>query len=502
VDDVVQGPGWADHRTDPILGLFPLAVEQYLNAAVAINAPGVTTVTTTARYYALHALIADEARRRDLDAGDARELLRRVEVVYALTCMAHRGQDGHDASWPAPHGEDRLRAALGSGPINLAVATGRDKGRYSNASWGFLGAYRGAEMTLAILDTAGFAPGPAFDASTVRNELGEIVTLAQTAEHVSLEDVAHLGSACLCQAHVSTDGEWLARQFAGRPGDSDTVASVLGQTMQMIAAAVTTTEVRDLNDLGSFVMYDPTMLDHPHARTGEVWRRWRGLRQRAESVEAWRYLWTHMCDHLPEQGAMTPDQLGAALADQLPAQSVRHYLAGLPPVADATGAPLPAESASSVADRDEVDRCIATLMLGAERHAVLAPNTPERLGFEGPPGHRLTVEELSPHWVASTIERWADHSMQDLAVHLANVMVNRAHRVTMKKSYFRRSDLRYVMPVRIVLQDGVVFRVYDETPRPPSLRWAPLLSMGRQTGLFARNGDGRWELGARGSFLD
>lgn len=496
----IEGPGWVDRSAQPIRGLFPLGVEQYLNAAVAVNAPGVTTVTTTARYYALHGLVAHEARRLDLDGAAECDLLRRTEVVYALSCLAHERDPAHDRSMPSPHGADRLKAALAKGPVEMAVASGRTAGRYAKAAWGFLGPYRGSEMTLAILATDGFAPGPAFDAGVVARELGPIVAFARQADRVSLEDVEGLGGACLCQAGSSGDGEWLAQRFAGRAQDIGTRASVLGQTMQMIATAVNETDIHDLDDLGDFVMYHPLVLDA--ARAGEVWRRWRGLRLRAQSVEAWRYLWTSMCDVLPEVGAMTPQQLGTALADALPALTVRAYRDALPAVADETGAPLPAERDDSVEGRDTIDWCLATVMLGANRQRTLPPEGPERLGFEGPPGRSWAVEELSPHWVATVSDQWADRSLRDFAVFLAGVMVNRAHRLTLRKSYLRKSDGRFVMPVRIVLQDGLVVRLFDEDARPPSLRWGPLLSMGRQTGLFSRTDEGRWTSGPRGALLD
>ncbi|MBO3089495.1 hypothetical protein [Cellulomonas dongxiuzhuiae] len=500
----VDGPGWVDQRTSPIMGLFPIAVEQYLNSAVAVHAPGVTTVTTTARYFALHGLVAHEATRRDLDDTAARDLLRRSEVVYALACMAHRDSSEHVGEWPAPHGEDKLRSALESGAVDLTVAAGHGTGRYSNSSWGFLGAYRGSEMTLGILSTDSFRTGEAFDVAPVSSALRAVVDLASKATAVSLADVAGLTDVCLCQARFSADGEWLARLFAGRPHDLGTVAGVLGQTQQMIAAAIQTTPVENLEDLARFVMYDPQMLTHGHAGTGDVWRRWRGLRTRAESVHAWRLLWAHMCDALTATGAMTPALLAERLADEMPTGSLRAYVDDLPAVTDAGGQPLPAERDASVSGRADVDRWVAMLLLGGQRHHALntGRDTPERRGFEGPAGHPLGVEELSPHWVAAATRSWADRSVQDLAVHLAQVMVNRAHRVTMAKSRFRRSDQRFIMPVRVVLDDGLVYRVHGEVARPPSLRWAQLMSMSRQVGLLARDDNGAWTRGPRGALLD
>ena len=68
----VVGPGWVDHSVNEIAGLFPLSVERFFNAAVALHAPGVTTVTVGARYYALHSLVAHEKQRLNLSDEQAR----------------------------------------------------------------------------------------------------------------------------------------------------------------------------------------------------------------------------------------------------------------------------------------------------------------------------------------------------------------------------------------------------------------------------------------------
>lgn len=500
VQALVDGPGWVDRTTKPIMGLFPLAVEQFLNRAVGIHAPGVTTVTTTARYYTLHGLVADEAARLGLDSDAARTLLRRAEVVYGLMCMAHSDLEGHERWLPAPHGEDRLRAALRHGPVDLTAAAGKGAGRYANASWGFLGAYRGAEMTLGALSKDGFAPGPDFDAAAARSGLGSILEVARHADSVSLEDLGELSGACLCSADRGADGAWLARRFAGRPAEPRTVAGVLGQTMQMIAAILDTVQIQGVGELGDAIMYDAVVTDH--ANSGEIWRQWRGLRQRAESVNAWRQLWTHMCDYLSEEGAATRARLGELLADELPDVSVAAFEAGLPAVLDASGSPLRAERDPSLAGRGPVEHAVAILALGAHRHRQFAGDAPERLGFEGGPDERrLQVEELSPHWVATLLETWRERSMRDLGAHLATVMVNRAQRVAMSKAYFRRSDGRFVMPVRIMVHDDLVIRQFGEVARFPSLRLTQLMSITRQVGLFAIGEDSVWRRGPRGDLL-
>lgn len=494
----VEGPGWVDHSAEPIMGLFPLAVEQYLNRAVAIHAPGVTTVTTTARYYALHGLLAAEAHRRGLDNDDALALLRRTEVAYALVCMAHEDRVGHERWLPAPHGQDRLRAALREGPVDLAVAAGRGTGRYADSAIGFLGPYRGSEMTLGVLSKDGFAPGTDFDAAGARDALGAVLSLASSGARLSLEDLDGLSDACLCHAATGPDGEWLARRFAGRPAEPQTVAGVLGQTMQLIAAITATETITGTDDLGDAIMYSSVVADHPNS--GRIWRQWRGLRQRAESVYAWRLLWTHMCDYLSEEGALTRDRLGERLADELPDLSVARFQAELPPVVDPRGAPLAAEREMSIGGRGVVERALAVLLLGAQRHLQFADDAPERLGFEGGPDERrLRVEELSPFWVAALAEAWGPRSVRDLGAHLATVMVNRAQRVAMSKSYFRKGG--FVMPVRIMLHDDLVVRRFGEVARFPSLRLTQLMSITRQVGLLDVNERGAWSRGIHGDLL-
>ncbi len=495
---LVTGPGWVDHSTSPIQGLFPLAVEQFLNAAVAVNAPGVTTVTNTARYYALHALVADECERRHLDQAQTRELLRRTEVVYALLCMSHQQHEGHHPWYPAPHGRDRLAAALSSGTVELAAAAGTGQGKYANAASGFLGPYFGSEVTLGLLGTGPLTPGPAYDRTVVHGELGPVVELASSAVHLGLDDVAHLGSMCLCQAATSTDGALLATRFAGRPNETGTVAASIGQVMRLFATAMRTSEIRTQADLGAFVMFDPTVAQHP--LSSDVWLRWRGLRTRMASVAAWRELFAHLCRYL-NAGPLTVGELGGRLADEMPSGTVGAFVDSLPDVVDAAGAPLPAEL--EVADRLSAPvRHLATLALGARRFQELADTDgPLRLGFTGPPGHRFQSEELSPQWVSNVLADWRSRPVRELATWLASVMVNRAHRVTMSKSYWNR-DGRFVMPLRIWLQDDLVVKLHGEATGEPSLRWAQLLSMGRQTGIFAVAETGVWEVGPRGHLLD
>lgn len=128
----VIGPGWVDQRTTSIMGLFPLSVERHVNSAVADHAFGVTTVTRAAQYYALHGLIADEARSRGLTNEETRSLLRRVEVVYEAAYLAHESTPEHPPSGAIdPHGADFLRPLLSTGSVDLRAMTKPGPGTFA-----------------------------------------------------------------------------------------------------------------------------------------------------------------------------------------------------------------------------------------------------------------------------------------------------------------------------------------------------------------------------------
>src|ERR1022692_4206370 len=78
---MVSGPTWPDAVSTTYPGRFPLSVERHVMSMVDRFVPGVTIVTLNARYYALHGLVAAEARRNDLSEPDALDLMRRAEVV-------------------------------------------------------------------------------------------------------------------------------------------------------------------------------------------------------------------------------------------------------------------------------------------------------------------------------------------------------------------------------------------------------------------------------------
>ena len=152
---VLEGPAWAPHGLDVRAGRFPLSVEAHLMNMTARLVPGATTVTTNARYYALHGLVALEAQRQKLDLDGAYRLLRRSEVVVAGASIAHP-----DPIAGTPHGYDAVLPQLHSqGYLDVGQLSVPQSG-YANPRSGFLGPYLGSELTLGILASTTLEPGP------------------------------------------------------------------------------------------------------------------------------------------------------------------------------------------------------------------------------------------------------------------------------------------------------------------------------------------------------
>lgn len=496
MSDLIVGPEWIDHSFEPNMGLFPLAVERYLNSAVARHAPGVTTVTVSARYYALHALVASHAESSSLSDVEARSLLRRCEVVFALVSIAHEESESHDLRAAPPHGADFLRPLLATGEVDLdVVADVRPSGTYAKATWGFWGAYRGSEMSLQIMAQSGFVPGKAYDDDVVRSSLGALIRVAQSKRPITLDDVVQLGEKlCLCRTSSGDDAEWLAQRFVGDAASED-MAGVLGKTMSLVKTTIVESTINSPEDAARFIMYDPRVTDGDGFAGCDVWRRWRGIALRGQMVGAWRHLWADVCGQMTRGGAAVPIvELRNWAAQQAPPGSVRAFAASLPPTTGGDGNLYPAEIEAGSTPNDVV-RSLSILFLAAHRVGDLG--VAERLGFQGEPGKSAFLEELSPNWMRTVIDDWNDRPMTEFVDFLVGVMLARSQRLALLKSRFNPKTGKFVYPARVHVRDELAFSVYPETARPPSLRIAQLMSMSRQVGLLRIEDSGTWALGPR-----
>ena len=507
----IVGPGWVDPSTSPYRGLNPIAVENYINSAVARHAYGVTTITSAARYYALQGALTSGIARGGLEGSDAAGFVRRVQVVYAMVCLAHARSSEHDASTPQPHGAANILRALADGPVDLDVLAGGDPSRrFAQRSWGFWDTY--ATVTDLFGITAGAEPGKAYDDAIVDDVFAGVIDLATSSRHLDLDEVAHLSDACLCWTPTSPDGQWLAEQFVGRPHGGSSIAAVIGETLQLLDGAIVGSEVRWPEDIANVVMYSDLVATHE--RSTRVWKHWQGIFLRAEQVYAWNALWSELSGILEASGAMPLTALTGALAEGAPPGTVGDFLDALPAIISEAGMLSDAEVQRGMLDdtrgRARVELALTYLGVGTRRWAAytgatdvpspVARDADVLFGFQGPPDGYHASEELSPQWTYRRFEEWRERSLRDFVVHLADVLLARHQRVALTRSTWRNGSLR--VPIRLEIVDGIVVHRFGDSSGYPSLRLSRLLSMARQVGIFEVDEGGRLRRGPRGGLLD
>jgi hypothetical protein len=461
--------------------------------------PGVTTVTLGARYYALHGLVAAEAKDRDLGLTAAQALLRRCEVVIGAISGKHL-QDAADshAGLSRPHGYDLIHAGLASsGGLDVdALAAPKV---YAQAAWGFLPAYRGSEMLLQILSTGNdFGPGARLEESAVRDGLTGLIYLASESK-IDPATLTSSSQLCVCGSITSADGAWLAQLLAS-PGIADptTRAGVRRGTLQMFLRAVQLADIAQATtDLSRFIAYDERAYSDPRLASLDVTALWRGLMVRNISVTSWREMWAWFVERIT--GVITRVALIESLADAMPQQTVAEFASDLPATRVAgTERLAPAELDTGIAKLDVPLRSIALLLLGAKRATELSGFALR--GFQGDDPEDIH-EELAPAWLAVRVSEWANRPLRDFARHLGEIMLARSQRLAYRKARFDPKTSSFKIPSRIHLRDDLVFRDSIEGAGPASLRLNQLASIVAGVGLL-KFADGKWRVGPRGDLLD
>ena len=466
----VVGPFWGGLESRHA-GRYPLSVERHAIAQVARLLPGVTTVTPNARYFTLHALVADEAQRRGLVAAEAQDLLRRAEVVLAGITLTH----GPHPGLSAPHGADQIRAAMGSGSLDVAQLS--KPGAYAQSSWGFWGPYRGSETLLGLTRWEGssLAPGDGLALEEARKALGPVLDMAR----LDVVDTAALEGhpeCCMCGCADAADGGMLRALLVPTNPDPRSHGGRRSATIRMILRMLQLHEVRSVTRDGwPILAYDPSLIDDPVCAPLEVMDAWRGVVLRNRSVLAWRDMWAELVNAIA--GLSTIASLGDVLAEALPTGTVRSYRESLPGVGEGRTL-LPAEIDPTVSKRNVLDRSLALLLLGAARVGRL----PDRVAayFQDP---NEAMQELTPSWVLERIVDWEDRPLQDFAQWLVGVLVVRSQRIALMKASFSQKSGTFQVPARVFVRDGLVFRDSNESGGPVSLRWDQLASVMVGAGL-------------------
>jgi hypothetical protein len=248
----VEGPAWSSPGLRIGVGRYPLAVEQPVMAKAARLVPGVTTVTPHARYFAVHGLVAAEARAQGLDRERTQDLVRRAEVALAAVSFVHHG--GHDSAIGRAHGTDALISWFKGGTLPLGEASRAGKDGYVGSAWGFSAAYFGSELTIGMLGPDR-APGPACDEPLLRRSLGELLELARC-EQLQVDDLAGHNDLCICAGAGTEDGDWLAGLLCGTDTRAPDTESTQRRraTIQLVARIIDTHQIRTVTgDVGNIL---------------------------------------------------------------------------------------------------------------------------------------------------------------------------------------------------------------------------------------------------------
>ncbi len=490
---MVLGPLWTEPGLGRYAGRYPLAVERHLMGQIDRLLPGVTTVTPHGRYYAVHGLVADEAANLNLSDLDAQDLLRRVEVVIAAVSIAHQDHPQHEAL-NRPHGADAIAPGVASGEVDVLQAAGQGARRYAKAPWGYLGPYQAAEMTLGILDTDRFGPGPKFNRTDVGSALGELLSLARrkTLTTVQLEANAHL---CICGGAAASDGRWLTDLLIPQDVKSPrTRAATRRATIHMFTRAMELQPVRNITgDISGIVTFGPASRDDPVLADIGVTGAWQGVILRWYSVTAWRQLWAWLVSGI--DGLTHRTALGDRLADALPYVTVGRFLRGLPRLDEPDGVFAPAEQEPDFWQESTPVSALAILALGAQRsHSLADPDV--LAGFHGTQSQEIS-QELGPRWMMQQLTRWSDKSLQDFARYLSEVLINRSQRISYTKARLDKATGELKVPTRVFLRDNWIFKDSEEGSGAVGLRWEQLATVLTEAGVV-RCDSGLWSVTDRG----
>lgn len=441
--------------------------------------PGVTTVTTHARYLHLHPLVWSEAQARGLDLDAARDLLRRCEVLVAGVSVLHN----HGSGLPAAHGADPVLAAIES---DGALALGRlqEPGGYSKQVGGFTGTYRGSESRLGLLvphgDGAAKA-GPRFEEHTVRRVLGGLFDLAEHDE-VSLDDLRAIPQACVCGPCSGPETRLLQRLLCAPEHSTEfhkpdsaraTTARLLGRVLQAGGVERAEEGFSKAVRCGEFILTDPVAASLPESRA------WRGVALRIFTVGAWRRLWSLLVDDLDEPRSAR--ELADRFAGHFPDITVWEMSDSLPPSME-DGVVLDAEGdVRATADRDPLVE-VQLLALAARRVSDLDGDTLR--AFSPRPD-----EVLGPHWIRDYLESRPRDRLRPVVADLAMRLVDRALRVALSKMRTRPDGTAWI-PTRIKERDGLLIRLSREGWADVGMRIESFSNMLFGTGVLEWSSEG------------
>jgi hypothetical protein len=486
----IIGPAWNAHGRETSGGRFPLQVEQAVANPVGRLIPGVTSVTTHARYYTLHGLLAHQASRENLTVAEAQNLLRRCEVVMGAASLV---DDGSKASlYGRPHGYAAMQSVTDGGDLDVYEVSRRDA--YSASEWGFRGPYLGAERVLGIVARgSAWKPGKRYDDNAVRPAFESVFELAgqPIVTCAQLRQIAPQVS--IYQCDLAPDGIWLAEVLCGAETAQDRRRR---KTLQLIARVIDTRQVESLSaSLLEAVAYGNFITTDRVASSSDESAMWRGVFLRNFSVGAWRRLWAWLVDQVHYGEATTDSALEDLFAEQLPTGTVDELVAELPTLVDSVGNPLPIEQAIRADDSvTEANRELNILACGALRSQQLEGIT--RTVFT-----RHTGDDLDPLWMRERLRHSGRQSVRDFGRELLRDVLAKSRRVSLSKAEVRNDGTLWI-PSRLHQRGEALMAPTREGRDDVGTRLPQLASIAAACGIFDRSVQA-WQLTDRGrSLLD
>ncbi len=496
----VEGPAWCAPGLATRRGVYPLAVEQPVLNRVSLLVPGVTSLTTIARYYSFYWALAEFAGSRELDASACRALVRNAEVALAWA-SALDPDSGHLTGAGRMHGADAVIRVLNQGRAEHLARVG--PGSYSDRAWGFWSQYGGSSVVLktaatesnAIRRGARECPTPikamfeqllqvCAERSPEADDIPDYVALTDMNEKSpDVEPLRELLSATVIGVH--DPHQWEPSDIMRR------------STMRVLArsAQISPNQRGWQFTLADGVAYGDRLDNDPvlvaERRQTEAWR---GMLLRRHSVGAWRLFWSALvAEVLRAAEPVTRDELHEWVRGQVGAGSVSDFVDGLPPV-QVGGHPAPAEDQVNAA-YSGVEAWIGVLLLGAFR---LEHFDGEVLSaFLGGSARRRVY--LDPYWVHGQYVEYRSRTLRDFASALVDDMLAQSHRVALRKMRVE-SNGQMILPTKLHEREGRWFAESAEGAGNIGVRADQVGQICEQLGMFTE-ADGAPAVSAAGQEL-
>ncbi|RAV08196.1 hypothetical protein DQP55_19710 [Mycolicibacterium sp. GF69] len=481
-----DGPAWSAPGTSKRTSRYPLAVEAPVLRMVSVLVPGISTLSDSALHFALYWALADFASAHDSDAAGCRTLIRRAESALAWASLI--SPTTGDLSGPGHlHGADTVRKLLADGLADRLSEVGAQT--YSDRVAGFWSQYIGPATTVGLVTTDKNAlrvgrrrcPDAILDMFA---PLTEIIA-ARPVTSDDLPDILPIAHGGPSAPYVAPLREVMTASGAAEwTGDDQTRRATLRIFCRAVQLQPGQSDWRRVAYDG--IAYGEQLTsDVIFQQEGARAAAWRGLLLRHRFVGAWRLWWARLVDEVREAPEpVQRNELHDWVREQMPEGQLGAFLADLPPTVDAASHPLPAED--DLAERGELEKALATLLLGARRLGELEGEA--LAAFRG--GRQAPRRAyLDPLWVGSRASEASHETVRDFASLIVDDMLAQSHRIALSKLEVTAGG-RIVLPTKLAEREGRYFALGTEGAYNIGFRAESLGRIAHQLGMLSSDADG------------